>query len=320
MSSRWFQPRAKICVAANRLRSGSLKRSKESIATVRHPYLHFDTAQEVRPTPFRAADTVPAHPGFLSTSLGKYQILCRVDSLTFEQESSLKLLVIPFGGDLARTDCYRVLRTPGFPNCKYDLPYSVTVTYPCDPTSNPGDFRLDIPAANAMLLPHAIPSRKHSDKHTNSEHDWAWILHELAHGEYAARLTRALAFRRSDSPVVFVTASGRLDCPIGQTLPHRRRSDEDVVTLRVIHRRFGNASTLRIRKDPGKGAVEAPAKEAYIWGGVRCFCAGAEGMIRQLILFWCRSGASHRKNLDTPPLRGCCGASRGVPERLVRNE
>jgi hypothetical protein len=103
-------------------------------------------------------------------------------------------------------------------------------------------------------------------------------------------------------------------------LPHRRRSDEDVVTLRVVHRRFGIASALRIRKDPRKGAVEAPAKEAYIWGGVRCFCAGVEGMIRQLTSFWCKSGASHRKNVDTPPLRGCCRAFRGAPERPVQNE
>jgi RepB DNA-primase from phage plasmid len=199
MSSR-FQPRAKICGAANRLRSSSRKRSKESIGTVRHPYLHFDIAQEVHPTSRRASDTVPTPTAFLSTSLGKYQILCRVDSFTFEQESTLKLLAILFGGDLACTDCDGVLHMPKFRNCKYDQPYSLTVTYPCDSTSNPGDCRLDIPAANAILLPHAIPSREHSDKHTNSEHDWAWILHELAHREDAAKLTRTLASRRSDKP------------------------------------------------------------------------------------------------------------------------
>jgi len=182
MSSRWFQTRVKICGAANRLRSGSRKR-KESIGTVQHPYLHFDVARKVRPTSLRASDTVPTPTAFLSTSLGKYQILCRVDSFTFEQESTLKLPAIPFGGDLAYADCDRVLRMPGFRNCRYDQPYSVTVTYPCDSTSNPGDFRLDIPAANAMLLPHAIPSRKHLGKHTNSEHDWAWILHDLARGK-----------------------------------------------------------------------------------------------------------------------------------------
>src|SRR5712691_9089151 len=111
MSSRWFQPGAKICAAANRLGSGSRKRSKENIATVRHLYLDFDIAREARLTSLRASDTVPTPTAFLPTSLGKYQIICRVDSFTFERpESTLKLLAFPFGGDLACTDCDRVLR------------------------------------------------------------------------------------------------------------------------------------------------------------------------------------------------------------------
>jgi hypothetical protein len=49
-------------------------------------------------------------------------------------------------------DRNRVLRWPGFRNCKHDPSNPITVKYPCDstsnPASNPGDFRLDIPAAN----------------------------------------------------------------------------------------------------------------------------------------------------------------------------
>jgi hypothetical protein len=135
----------------------------------------------------------------LSTSLGKYQILWRVGGFAFEQqESTLKLLAIAFGGDFACTDCNRVLHLPRFLNCKYDPAYPVTVEYPSDSTWNPGDFRLDISAVDAMLLSRATSSRKHPGKHTNSEHDWAWVLHELAHGKDAAKLTRSLASRRSD--------------------------------------------------------------------------------------------------------------------------
>jgi RepB DNA-primase from phage plasmid len=199
--------RAKIHVTANPLRSDGRKRTKDSIATVRRLYLDFDIDGEARLTSLRTSDTVPTPAAVLSTSLGKYQILRRIDSFTFEQqESTLKLLAIPFGGDPACTDCKRVLRLPGFRNCKNDPPYPVTVKYPCDSTSNPGDFRLDIPAANALPLPHAISSRKHPAKHTNSEHDWAWILHELDHGKDAAKLARTMASRRSDNPV----ASARL--------------------------------------------------------------------------------------------------------------
>ncbi len=191
---------AKIYVAANPLRSDRRKRTKDSIATVRHLYLDFDIDGEARLTSLRTSDTVPTATAVLSTSLGKYQILCRIDSFTFEQQdSTLKLLAIPFGGDPASME-------PGLRNCKNAPSYPITVKYPRDSTSNPGDFRLDIPAANALPLPHAIPSRKHPGKHTNSEHDWAWILHERAHGKDAAKLTRTIASRRSDNPVLFIYA------------------------------------------------------------------------------------------------------------------
>jgi len=35
---------------------------------------------------------------------------------------------------------------------------------------------------------------------TNSEHDWAWVSRELAHGKDAVTLTLELASRRSDKP------------------------------------------------------------------------------------------------------------------------
>jgi hypothetical protein len=249
-----FQPRARICVPANPLRSGSHKRSKESIATVRHLYPDFDIEGEAPLTSPRASDTVPTPIAFLSTSLGKYQMLCRDDSFTFEQESTLKLFAIPFDGDLACTDCDRVLRIPGFRNCKYDPTYPVTVTYPCDSTSNPDDFRLDIPAANAMLLPHAIPWRKHSDHHTNSEHDWAWILHEFAHREDAAAVTRTLAPRRPDIPRPYYSVQRAADVASARLCRIEGIPMKDVVTLRVVRRRLGIASAQRIRKGPGKRA------------------------------------------------------------------
>jgi hypothetical protein len=84
---------------------------------------------------FRRRVRIPPSPPELP-----YVALRRIE----QQESTLKLLAIAFGGDPACTDCNRVLRLPGFLNCKYDPAYPVTVEYPCDSTSNPGDFRLDI--------------------------------------------------------------------------------------------------------------------------------------------------------------------------------
>src|SRR5580693_2628097 len=182
---------ANVYVAANPLRSDSCRRTKECIASVRHLYLDLDTGGEDRLASLQASDAVPLPNAVLSTSLGKYQVLWRVDGFTFEQqESALKLLAVTFGGDPACTDCNRVLRVPGFLNCKYDPAYPVTVEYPGASTWTSDDFRLDILAADAFLLPRAITARTHSSNRTNSEHDWAWVLHELGRGKDAVKLTR----------------------------------------------------------------------------------------------------------------------------------
>ena len=192
---------ANIYVAANPLRSGSRKCTKDCIATVRHLYLDLDTDGEVRLASLRASDAVHPPHAILSTSLGKYQVLWRVDGFTFDQqESALKLLAVTFGGDPACTDCNRVLRLLGFLNCKYDPAYPVTVEYPDDSTWNSNDFRLNILVADALLSPRSIPPRKYPDKPTNSDRDWAWVLHELAEGKDAAKLMRKLASRRPDKP------------------------------------------------------------------------------------------------------------------------
>src|ERR1039457_5436445 len=192
---------ANVYVAANPLRSDSRKRTKECIVAVRHLYLYLDTDGEARLSSLRASDAVPPPNAIVSTSFGKYQVLWRVDGFTSEQqESALKLLAITFGGDPACTDCNRVLRLPGFLNCKYDPAWPVTVEYPGNSTWNSDDFQLDMLAADALLSSRSITSRKHPDKHTNSERDWAWILNELAHGKDAAKVTRKLASRRADKP------------------------------------------------------------------------------------------------------------------------
>jgi len=230
---------ANIYVAANPLRSDSRKRTKECIAGVRHLYLDLDTDGEARLTSLRASDAVPPPNAILSTSLGKYQILWRVDGFTLEQqESALKLLAITFGGDPACTDCNRVLRLPGFLNCKYDPAYPVTVEYPGDSTWNSDDFHLDILAADAIHSYGAITARKHSSDHSNSEHDWAWVLHELARGKDAVKLTRKLASRRSDKPNPLYYAQRTVDVASARLWLIEGIPIDDVVTLLEVRRRF----------------------------------------------------------------------------------
>ena len=85
---------ANVYVAANPLISGSRKRTKESIAEVRHLYLDLDTDAESRLRALRSSDSVPTPTAIVSTSAGKYQVLWRVEGFTFELP--VELLPLPF--------------------------------------------------------------------------------------------------------------------------------------------------------------------------------------------------------------------------------
>ena len=229
--------RSNIYVAANPLRPGSRKRTKESIASVRHLYIDIDTDGDGRLAALRASDMVPPPTSILSTSPGKYQVLWRVEKFDFvRQEQTLKLLAIAFGGDPACTDCNRVLRVPGFLNRKYDPPYKVTVEYPDDSIWTPDDFELDFGAVDAMLCVQEIPSRKSPTKHSHSESDWAWVTHELAHGKDAVTLTRELASRRSDKPNPLYYAQRTVDMASARLWLIEGIAIEDAITMLMSRR------------------------------------------------------------------------------------
>jgi hypothetical protein len=189
-----------IYVAANPLRSGSRKRTKECIADVRHLYLDIDSDGDVRIAALRASNRVPEPTAIISTSPSKYQVLWRIEGFDFGlQELTLKQLAVAFGGDPACTDCNRVIRVPGFHNTKYIPTHPITAEFVAESISNPADFRLaDMQSGSILQLPRQ--RRSSSGKHTHSEQDWAWVLSELSSGKDAAELTEALALRRADKP------------------------------------------------------------------------------------------------------------------------
>jgi RepB DNA-primase from phage plasmid len=228
-----------IYLAANPLRLGSRKRTKECIAAVRHLYLDLDTDGEARLASLRASDAVPTPNAIVSTSLHKYQIFWRVEGFGAEQqESALKLLAVVFGGDPACTDCNRVLRLPGFLNCNYDPAYPVSVEYPGNSTWNVSDFRLDILAADAVVPSRSIAARKHAPKPTNSERDWAWVLDQLAKDKDAVKLTRKLASRRSDKPNPLYYAQRTVDVASARLWLIDGVPIDDVITMLEVRRRF----------------------------------------------------------------------------------
>jgi hypothetical protein len=226
---------ANVYVAANPLRSGSRRRTKESIASVRHLYIDIDFDGEARVAALRASDAVPVPNAILSTSPGKYQALWRVEGFDFErQETTLKQLALAFGGDPACTDCNRVLRIPGFLNCKYSPAHVVAVEYPRDGVANPGDFHLD----DAMLPLRGIARQIQPGKHTHSEQDWAWIMDELAHGKDAVQLTHTLAARRADKPDPLYYAQRTVDMASACLWLLEGAPIDDVITMLEVRRRF----------------------------------------------------------------------------------
>ncbi len=230
---------ANIYAAANPLRPGSRKRTKESIASVRHLYLDIDEDGNARLAALRGSDDVPVPSAILSTSPGKYQVLWQVDGFDFaQQEETLKQLVLAFGGDPACTDCNRVLRIPGFLNRKYSPAYSVAVEYLSDSVVHPRDFRLPDSLAFSTLPLRGIVRHTSPHKDSHSELDWAWACDQIAQGEDAGKLTRELAFRRSDKPNPLYYAQRTIDIASARQWLLVGAPIDDVITMLIDRRRF----------------------------------------------------------------------------------
>ena len=234
-----------VYVAANPLRSGSRRRTKENIDSIRHLYLDIDNDGDARLAALRASDAVPPAFATLATSPGKYQVFWRVEGFNFEQqELTLKRLAIVFGGDPACTDCNRVLRIPGFLNQKYSPAHHVTVEYLTDAIANPSDFNLpDLPIRDALPL-RGIAPRIGNSKDSRSEQDWAWISHELEQGTDALKLTRELACRRSDKPNPLYYAQRTVDMASARQWLNHKAPIDDVITMLDDRRRFELPASL----------------------------------------------------------------------------
>ena len=223
---------ANVYVAANPLRSGSRKRTKDCIAEVRHLYLDIDVDGDNRIAALRESEAVPAPTAIISTSPDKYQVLWRVEGFDFDrQESTLKQLAIAFGGDSACTDRNRVLRVPGFRNCKYDPAHLVTVEYPRDSTYRPVDFRLEDSVFDSALQLRLDAGTYSVSKNTHSEQDWAWVVQQLSLGEDAGKLTLALASRRSDKPNPLYYAQRTIDIASARLSLIEGVAIEDVIAM-----------------------------------------------------------------------------------------
>ena len=221
-----------VYVAANPLHSGSRKRTKDCIAEVRHLYLDIDVDGANRIASLMQSEAVPVPTAILSTSPDKYQALWKVEGFDFDQqESTLKLLAIAFGGDSACTDRNRVLRVPGFLNCKYNPAHPVTVEYTRDSSYPLANFRLDNALASNVVPLCGTARTSSTAKHTHSEQDWAWALQQLSLGEDARKLTQTLASRRSDKPNPLYYAQRTIDIASARLSLTEGTAIEDVIAV-----------------------------------------------------------------------------------------
>ena len=105
-----------------------------------------DTDGETKLAELTSSNSVPIPTAIVGTPWGKYEVHWRVEGFAFGvQESTLKVLDITFGGDLACTDWNKVLPLPGVLIQKYDPAQSLTVEYPKDPFGATHRVYLDTP-------------------------------------------------------------------------------------------------------------------------------------------------------------------------------
>jgi hypothetical protein len=234
---------ANVYVSANPLHTGSRKRTKECVASVRHLYIDIDEDGDTRLALLRASDQLSTPTAIISTSPGKYQALWRVTGFDFEhQEEMLKRIAQAFGGDPACTDRNRMLRLPGFLNQKYSPAHPVAVEYPADSIYSPADFQLENIEVSSLLPlrgnARKSPVNSTSWKHSHSEDDWGWVCARLAHGQDASKLTHELAARRSDKSDPLYYAQRTVDVASARLWLADGISIDDIITMLEVRHRF----------------------------------------------------------------------------------
>ena len=118
-----------------------------------------------------------------------------------EAESLLHNLANKFGGDLAATDSTRVLRLPGFANCKLPEEFIVQARQESDAVHTLRDFAIDedSPEAPRHFSDYRQGERTMPSGHkSQSEHDWAYAKRALARGDDPEVVIQRIADYRAE--------------------------------------------------------------------------------------------------------------------------
>ena len=137
----------------------------------------------------------------LETSPGRHQVIWQVEDFEkTDAEAVLRNLAAAHGADPAATDCSRVLRLPGFRNCKYEQAHYVKDVHatPAERIYRPEDFpKYTIEQESGTNNPKRWSRAEGGG--SQSERDYAYALRHLERGDDPAVIERAIAdFRRGD--------------------------------------------------------------------------------------------------------------------------
>jgi hypothetical protein len=187
-----------IYVSMNSLKPEAQGRTKQDIAAIRHVYLDLDQGGFLALSKILADSCLPKPSYLLNTSIGKYQVVWKVDGFGMtEAERLQRAMAVKHNADRAATDVTRVLRIPGLYNQKYDPPFQVTAVKLSDQIYYPSDFRIE---RDLELVPPPQTTRSHTGRVSQSERDWAETLRRLDQGESPAAVQAWLEERRQDKP------------------------------------------------------------------------------------------------------------------------
>jgi hypothetical protein len=193
-----------VYVSMNALKDQAQGRTKNDVDRIRHIYLDIDTGGKEALDRVLTSPGVPEPHHVLNTSPEKFQAIWRVRDFEKEQaEELLRGMAATHNADRAATDCARVLRIPGFRNCKYEKPHYVSDIHTSArnaPNYGPQDFprypEVDRPTAFSNV-PVANQLGKGSGG-SQSEKDFAYVRRALERGESPSDLIAKVAQFRPD--------------------------------------------------------------------------------------------------------------------------
>lgn len=177
---------ADIYLTVNTLQEDAYGRTKNDIDRVRHVYLDVDSGGKEAVDRIQNTDGMPKPHAVLETSPGKHQILWQVEGFEKEQaERLVRDLAAKHNADQAVWDCARVLRLPGFRNCKYEQPHYVKdiCEQRAESVYRPEDFPSYQVERLAPTFEERRPREGVSTGGSQSEKDFAFAMRHLEKGD-----------------------------------------------------------------------------------------------------------------------------------------